>query len=106
MNGPSGSAWDIPEYVAIGQNRRLDLVPEPSGGLSRESAALELRSGVRRLIRFVQWACRAKPRRQLMPSFRLCYRLPDFRTAIGALIDEVDLRHAPMRLDVSNVHRE
>jgi len=68
-----------------------------------ESAVLELRRCFRRLI-----GTRAMglPRRQLMSSLRLCYRLPDFRTAIGALIDEVDLRHAPMRLDISNVHRE
>jgi hypothetical protein len=32
--------------------------------------------------------------------------LPDFGAAIGALVDKVDLRHAPMGLDVSDVHRE
>jgi hypothetical protein len=36
--------------------------------------------------------------------FRLAYSLPDFAAAVGALIDEVDLRHAPMRLDVSHMH--
>jgi hypothetical protein len=42
----------------------------------------------------------------LMSSFGLCYRLPDFGAAIGALIDEVDLRHAPMRFDVPDIHGE
>jgi hypothetical protein len=42
----------------------------------------------------------------LMPSFRLGDGVPDLGTAVGALIDEVDLRHAPMGLDVSNVHRQ
>ena len=41
-----------------------------------------------------------------MLSFWLCYSLPDLGAAVGALIDEVDLRHAPMGLDVSHVHRE
>jgi hypothetical protein len=30
--------------------------------------------------------------------------LPDFGAAIVAFIDEIDLRHAPMGFDVSNVH--
>src|ERR1019366_1479804 len=30
----------------------------------------------------------------------------DLGAAVGALIDEVDLRHTPMGLDVSDVHRE
>src|SRR5260370_14527481 len=41
-----------------------------------------------------------------MPEFRLRHRLPDFGAAIRALIDEVDLRHTPMRLDVSHIHRQ
>jgi hypothetical protein len=41
-----------------------------------------------------------------MPSFWLGDRVPDLGAAVGALIDEVDLRQAPMRLDVSNVHRQ
>jgi hypothetical protein len=32
-------------------------------------------------------------------------RVPDLRAAVGALIDEVDLRHAPMRCNVLDVHR-
>jgi hypothetical protein len=39
-----------------------------------------------------------------MPAFGLCDRLPDFAAAVGALIDEVDLRHAPMGFDVSDEH--
>ena len=38
--------------------------------------------------------------------FRFGYGLPDFGAAVGALIDEVDLGHAPMRFDVPDVHRE
>src|SRR5258705_6437507 len=41
-----------------------------------------------------------------MLSLRLRYRLPDFGAAVGALIDEVDLGHAPMGLDLPDVHRE
>src|SRR4051812_6092338 len=40
----------------------------------------------------------------LMRPLRLDHRLPDFSAAIKTLIDEVDLRHAPMRLDVSHIH--
>jgi hypothetical protein len=42
----------------------------------------------------------------LMSLFRLRDGLPDFGAAIGTLIDEVDLRHAPMGLDVSHMHGE
>jgi hypothetical protein len=38
--------------------------------------------------------------------FWLGHGLSDFGAAIGALIDEIDLRHTPMRLNISNVHRE
>jgi hypothetical protein len=38
--------------------------------------------------------------------FRLAYSQSDFAAAVGALIDELDLRHAPMRLDVSHMHRQ
>jgi hypothetical protein len=38
--------------------------------------------------------------------FRLAYSQPDFAAAVGARIDELDLRHAPMRLDVSHIHRQ
>ncbi len=41
-----------------------------------------------------------------MLSLWLRYRLPDFGAAVGALIDEVDLGHAPMGLDLPDVHRE
>jgi hypothetical protein len=37
---------------------------------------------------------------------RLGHGLPDFGTAVGAFIDEVDRRKAPMRLDVSDEHRK
>jgi hypothetical protein len=42
----------------------------------------------------------------LMPSFRLGDRVPDLGAAVGTLIDEVDLRQAPMGLDVSHIHRQ
>jgi hypothetical protein len=38
-------------------------------------------------------------------AFRLGHGLPDFGAALGTLVDEVDLRHTPMRLDVSHIHR-
>src|SRR6202043_2614285 len=38
--------------------------------------------------------------------FRLGDGLPDLGTAVGTFIDEVDLRHAPVRLDVSHIHRK
>jgi hypothetical protein len=41
-----------------------------------------------------------------VPSFGLCDGLPDLGATVGALIDEVDLGHAPMRLDVSHKHRK
>jgi hypothetical protein len=41
-----------------------------------------------------------------MLPFRLGHGLPDFGATVGALIDEVDLRHAPMRLDLSDIHRK
>src|SRR5260370_19551066 len=42
----------------------------------------------------------------LVPQLRLGHGLPDFRAAVGAFIGEVDLRHAPMRFDVLDVHRK
>ena len=39
-------------------------------------------------------------------SFRHCHGLLDFSAAVRALVDEVDLRHAPMGRDVSYVHRK
>jgi len=41
-----------------------------------------------------------------MLAFWLGYSLPDFAAAVGALIDEIDLCHAPMGLDVSDEHRQ
>jgi len=41
-----------------------------------------------------------------MPRLRFHHGLPDFRAAVGAFIGEVDFRHAPVRLDVANVHRK
>ena len=40
-----------------------------------------------------------------MLSLWLRYRLPDFGAAVGALINEVDLGHAPMGLDLPDIHR-
>jgi hypothetical protein len=50
-------------------------------------------------------------RRSAVPNasvsvFRLAYSQPDFAAAVGARIDELDLRHAPMGLDVSHIHRQ
>jgi hypothetical protein len=42
----------------------------------------------------------------LVLPFWLGYGLPDFRAAVGAFIDKVDLGHAPMRLDLSHIHRK
>jgi hypothetical protein len=39
-----------------------------------------------------------------MPQFGLHDGLANFRAAVGAFIREVDLRHAPMRLDVAHIH--
>jgi hypothetical protein len=41
-----------------------------------------------------------------MPLLGSGYGLPDFGAAVGAFIDEVDLRHAPMRFDIPDIHRE
>lgn len=42
----------------------------------------------------------------LVPLLRPCDGLPDFGAAFGALIDEVDARHAPMGLDLPDKHRQ
>jgi hypothetical protein len=42
----------------------------------------------------------------LVSPFRLRHGLPDFGAAVGALIDEVDPCHAPVGLNVSDVHRQ
>jgi hypothetical protein len=42
----------------------------------------------------------------LMPSFRLGDGVPDLGATVGALINEVDLRQAPMGFDVSHIHRQ
>ena len=44
--------------------------------------------------------------RKLVQQFRLSHRLPDLRATVGAFVGEVDLRHAPMRCDVLDVHRQ
>ena len=41
-----------------------------------------------------------------MLTFRLGYGLPDFGPAVGAFINEVDCCKIPMRLDVSDIHRQ
>jgi hypothetical protein len=43
---------------------------------------------------------------KLMPQLRLHDGLSNFGAAVGAFIGEVDLRHAPMRLDVAHIHRK
>ena len=41
-----------------------------------------------------------------MQQFRLGHRLLDLRATVGAFKGEVDLRHAPMRCDILDVHRQ
>jgi hypothetical protein len=41
-----------------------------------------------------------------MVRLGLRYGLSDFGATIGALVDEVDLRHAPMGLDLPHEHRK
>jgi hypothetical protein len=41
----------------------------------------------------------------LVPRFRLHDGLANLRAATGAFVSEVDLRHAPVRLDVTHKHR-
>ena len=43
---------------------------------------------------------------QLMPHVRLHDGLANLGAAVGAFIGEIDLRHAPMRLDVAHKHRK
>ena len=40
-----------------------------------------------------------------MPHFRLHHGPANLGAAVGAFISEIDLRHAPMRLDVAHIHR-
>ena len=49
---------------------------------------------------------RARRRGNLVQQLRLGHRLPDLRAAVGAFKGEVDLRHAPMRCDILDVHRQ
>ena len=46
----------------------------------------------------------ALPFPKLMPDFRLYDGSANFGAAVRAFIGEVDLRHAPMRLDVTQIH--
>jgi hypothetical protein len=41
---------------------------------------------------------------RLVPQLRLHDGLADLGAAVGAFIGEVDLRHGPMRLDVTHIH--
>jgi hypothetical protein len=60
-----------------------------------------------RWCRSIRRSCPIRPTNfGLVSSFRLCQCLLDFSAAVRALVDEVDLRHAPMGLDVSYVHRK
>ena len=60
-----------------------------------------------RWCRSIRRSCPIRPTRLgLVSSFRLCYGLLDFSAAVRTLVDEVNLRHAPMGLDVSYVHRK
>jgi hypothetical protein len=61
---------------------------------------------VRKLLRARMLARRPLAQFALMPWLRPCYGLPDFGAAIGAFIDKVDFRHAPVRLDVPHIHRQ
>src|SRR5262245_42285174 len=46
----------------------------------------------------------AHPTKLLMPHFRLYDGSANFSAAVRAFIGEVDFRHAPMRLDVAQIH--
>jgi hypothetical protein len=41
-----------------------------------------------------------------VPQLRLDHGLAKLGATIGAFIGELDLRHAPMRLDIPNKHRK
>jgi hypothetical protein len=41
-----------------------------------------------------------------MRAFRLAYGMPDLGAAVRALIDQVDLGHAPVWLDLPDIHRK
>jgi hypothetical protein len=43
---------------------------------------------------------------QLVPLLQLGHGLSNFGAAVGTLENQVDLRNVPMRLDLSNVHRQ
>ena len=58
-----------------------------------------------------RWARRTAPFApyvfpKLMPKLWLHDGLANFGATVGALIGEVDPRHAPMRLDVAHIHFE
>src|SRR6266849_2777969 len=68
---------------------------------------LRLRSSSRLLYNpFKTWRAlsRSMNDRGSVPRLRLPHGVPDLGAAVGAFINEVDLRHAPMRLDVPNKH--
>jgi hypothetical protein len=43
---------------------------------------------------------------QLVPLLQLGHGLSNFGAAVGTLENQVDLRNVPMRLDLSNIHRQ
>ena len=45
-------------------------------------------------------------RAQLVPPVWFGHSFLDFGAALRALVDEVDLRHAPMGFNIANVHSE
>ncbi len=60
----------------------------------------------KRWCRSIRRSCPIRQTNLGLVSFRLCHGLLDFSAAVRALIGEVDLRHAPMRLDVPDEHRK
>jgi hypothetical protein len=75
---------------------------------SRPAAPIKTDGGKpsRRTVPRQRLPTRTGERQNPVRRFRLGHRVPDLRAAVGAFIGEVDLRHAPMRCDVLDVHRQ
>src|SRR6266480_7927532 len=58
----------------------------------------------KRWCRSIRRSCPIRQTNLGLVSFRLCHGLLDFSAALRALVDEVDLRHAPMGFNIANVH--
>src|SRR5437899_1447065 len=88
---PASRAWCGRSDAVYGGQRRLAPCPPSHVRMSRMVA------------RFALPTLRIHGSR-LVPQFRLHDGLANLGAAVGAFIGEVDLRHAPMRLDVAHIH--